>query len=145
VTGDTIFLFTKNKKAERLYVAENGVMANQTADNMFNQLKGNRLNGFFRDGDIEYVRAKGNAESIYYIRDEDSSFVGINKASGDIIDLRFANKEVEKVVFISEVKGTMYPVRDFPASESILSNFIWQEKRRPRSKFALLSNEVEKE
>jgi len=141
VTGDTIFLYTKNKKADRLYVAENGVMANKTSEEMFNQIKGNRINGYFRDGSLDYVRAKGNAESIYYIRDEDSSFVGINKARGDIIDLRFINKQVDRVVFVNEVKGTMYPLREFPSSESLLQGFQWQEKRRPKSKFSLLANE----
>ena len=110
VTGDTIYLYTKNKKADQLYVFENGLVINQTGEGMYNQVKGNRLFGYFLDGAIDYMRAKGNAESVYYVRDNEQLLVGINKATGDIIDLRFKNKELNRVVFISDVKGTMYPV-----------------------------------
>src|SRR5690606_18928482 len=38
VTGDTIYLYTKNKQADRLYVFENGLVINQSDQNMFNQV-----------------------------------------------------------------------------------------------------------
>lgn len=140
ITGDTIYLYTKNKKAERLFVFENGLLINKARDNMYNQIRGNRLNGYFNDGIIDYMRARGNAESIYYIEDDDSALVGVNKASGDIIDMRFANKELNRVVFINEVKGTMYPLTQFPEQEKLLRNFKWHEGRRPKTKFELFGD-----
>lgn len=140
VTGDTIYLYTKNKKAERLFVFENGLLINKSRENMYNQIRGNRLNGYFTDGMIDYMRARGNAESIYYIEDDDSALVGVNRASGDIIDMRFANKELNRVVFINDVKGTMYPLSQFPESERQLRNFQWHEARRPKSKFELFAD-----
>lgn len=140
VTGDTIYLFTKNKKADQLYVFENGLVINNAGSNMFNQVKGNRLYGYFNEGAIDYMRAKGNAESVYYVKDDDSLLVGVNRASGDIIDMRFLNGELNRVVFISEVKGTMYPVNQMPADEKQLRNFKWHENRRPKTKFELFGN-----
>lgn len=140
VTGDTIYLFTRNKKAEKLNVFENGFLINKSGENMYNQIRGNRLFGYFKDGAIDYMRAKGNAESIYYIKDEDSSLVGVNKASGDIIDLRFKDKALNEVVFISEVKGTMYPISQVPETERILRNFKWLDVRRPKTKFELFGD-----
>jgi lipopolysaccharide export system protein LptA len=140
VTGDTIYLYTKNKKAERLYVFENGLIINETGEGLFNQVKGNRLFGYFTDGAIDYMRAKGNAESIYYVRDDDELLVGINKATGDIIDMRFKAKELNRVVFISDVKGTMYPVAQMPEEEKTLRNFEWHEKIRPKTKYELFGN-----
>ena len=49
VTGDTIYLYTKNKQAERMYVFENGMLINRSADSLFNQIKANTLNGFFKN------------------------------------------------------------------------------------------------
>ena len=137
VSGDTIYIFTKNKKAERVYVFENGITVNKSGENMFNQLKGTRMNGYFKDGVIDYMRAKGNAESIYYARDKEDYLVGINRVAGDIIDLRFLNKELNRVVVMNEVKGTMYPVSQMPEGEKRLRNFKWQEDRRPKTKFEL--------
>ena len=86
------------------------------------------------------MRAKGNAESVYYVKDDDSLLVGVNRASGDIIDMRFLNGELNRVVFISEVKGTMYPVNQMPEDEKQLRNFKWHENRRPKTKFELFGN-----
>ena len=140
VTGDTIYLYTKNKKADRLYVFENGLLISKSRENMYNQIRGNRLNGYFVDGTIDNMRAKGNAESIYYIEDDDKALVGVNKASGDIIEMRFVNKELNRVVFINDVKGAMHPLSQFPESERTLRGFKWDDKRRPKTKFELFGD-----
>ena len=140
VTGDTIYMYTKNKKPHQLYVFENGLMINKTGEDMYNQIKGNRLYGYFTDGEIDNIRAKGNAESIYYAKDEEEKLIGINKASSDIIDMRFKNKELNKVVFISAVTGRMLPFRQATEEDRRLRSFMWHEKRRPKSKFELMGN-----
>jgi lipopolysaccharide export system protein LptA len=140
VTGDTIYMYTKNKKPYELNVFENGLMVNKTGVDMYNQIKGNRLFGYFTDGEINNIRAKGNAESIYYAKDDEERLIGINKASSDIIDMRFKNKELNKVVFISSVTGTMVPFRMATEEDRQLRSFKWHEKRRPKSKFELFGN-----
>lgn len=140
VTGDTIYMYTKNKKPHQLYVFENGLMVNKTGDDMYNQIKGNRLYGYFTEGEIDNIRAKGNAESIYYAKDEEEKLIGINKATSDIIDMRFKNKELNKVVFISAVTGKMLPFRQATEEDRRLRSFMWHEKRRPKSKFELMGN-----
>ncbi|WEK34757.1 MAG: OstA-like protein [Candidatus Pseudobacter hemicellulosilyticus] len=142
ITGDTIYLYTKNKQPDRLFVFENALAVNKltTGPNMYNQLKGNRLNGIFVDGAIDHFRSRGNAESVYYILDNDSALVGINKVQGDIIELRFKNKELFQVAVISEPSGTMLPVSQATEQDRFLRNFKWQEARRPKSKYELFGN-----
>lgn len=140
ITGDTIYLYTKNKNPDRLHVFENGFAVNLSDKGMYNQIKGNRLNGYFNNGEIDYMRAQGNAESIYYIKDEKNALVGINNATSDIIDMRFKNKELNKVVFISEVTGTMYPIKQATEENKTLRNFKWLEGKRPKTKFELFED-----
>ncbi|MDQ6761731.1 MAG: OstA family protein, partial [Bacteroidota bacterium] len=138
VTGDTIFLYTKNKKADRLYAFEKSMLVNKTTEGFFNQMAGKTLNGYFVDGKIDYMRVKGSqAESIYYARDDDSAYIGMNRASGDVIDLYFKNSSLTKVLFVNDVKGKMYPMREIPAEEKSLKNFIWLDERRPKNKLEL--------
>ncbi|MGN6492905.1 MAG: hypothetical protein ACTHLE_12975, partial [Agriterribacter sp.] len=73
ISGDTIFLHTKNKKPQRVEVWENAFSISKSNDEYFNQLKGNVINGYFADGEIEHIRAKGSAESLYYLQDDDSA------------------------------------------------------------------------
>lgn len=138
VSGDTIYLFTKKQKAERLYVFNNGMVGNQSNEKLFNQMSGRTLNGYFIDGNIDYIRVKGSpAESIFYPLDEDSAYVGMNRSSADAIDIFFVNKELNKVKYINDVNGTLYPLKQIPAGEDKLKGFIWLDSRRPKNKLDL--------
>jgi hypothetical protein len=143
ITGDTMYLYTKNKQAERIYVFENSMAINKTGDSMYNQISGKTLNGYFKDGTMNYTRTKGSpAQSIYYAQDDNGAMVGVNNASASYIDMRFENKELKKVIFINEVAGTMYPFKQTPADQKILRNFKWQENLRPKTKFELFEDAV---
>ena len=140
ISGDTIYLFTKNKTADQIFVFENAYSINKTPDNLFNQIRGNRLNGYFREGSIDYIRAKGNAESVYYLQDEDSAYLGMNYARADAISLYFVSKELKKVTWVNGVEGTTYPFNQIPDDKKTLRNFNWQENRRPKTKFELFGD-----
>jgi hypothetical protein len=138
IAGDTIYLFTKNKQPERLYVFESGLVVNKTKEGFFNQMAGKTINGYFVNGKIDYMRVKGTqAESIYYMQDEDSAYIGMNRATGDVIDLYFKKDELKKVLFVNEVKGNMYPMKQIPADQRQLKNFKWLDERRPKNKLEL--------
>jgi lipopolysaccharide export system protein LptA len=141
VTGDTMFLFTKNKKPDRLYVFENSLVVGKAYSNMYNQIKGNTLNGYFKDGVIDYMRSKGSAEAVYYIKDDSLNLVGVNKVNkADVIDMIFKNKTLNKVVLRQDADGTMYPIRKVNPDEMKLRNFKWLETLRPKTKFELYEN-----
>lgn len=138
VAGDTIYMYTENQKPKHLYVFYNGIIINQTDSMLFNQIGGRTVNGYFKDGAIDYVRVKGSpAESIFYPQDDDSAYTGMNRSSGDVIDIFFVNKELNKVKFINNVDGTMYPLKQIPADKKKLKNFKWLDNRRPKTKLEL--------
>jgi hypothetical protein len=137
ITGDTILLFTKNKKADRVQAFDNGFMVNKVDSQAFNQIKSTRMDGYFTNGDIDSVRARGYAQCIYYIQNDDSSFTGINESKSDMIDIYFRNKELHRVVFRSAVSGTIWPIRHKSPSEMRLQNFRWLENRRPKTKYEM--------
>jgi len=57
--------------------------------------------------------------------------------TGDVIDIRFVKKELNKVKFINNVDGVLYPISQTPADQKQLKNFKWLDKRRPKSKLEL--------
>ncbi len=137
ITGDTILLFTKNKKADKVEAFENGFMINRADSQAYNQIKSTRIDGWFVDGNIDSVRAMGFAECVYYLQDEDSAYTGVNQSASDIIDIYFAEKELDKVIFRSAVTGTIWPIKDKSPEEMQLTNFRWLESRRPKTKYEL--------
>jgi len=143
ITGDTILLFTKNKKADKVEAFENSFLINRIENDVYNQIKSSRMDGWFVDGNIDSVRAKAFAECIYYIQDEDSAYTGINQSQCDIIDIYFSagsngeKKELEKVVFRSAVTGTLWPISQKSPNEMQLPGFRWLEERRPKTKYEM--------
>jgi len=141
VTGDTMYLYTKNKKPERLYVFENSLVVGKTFTNMYNQIKGNTLNGYFKDGRIDFMRSRGSAEAVYYIRDDSLAFVGVNRVNkADVIDLIFRDKQLNKVVLRNDADGVMIHIKKANIDELKLRNFKWLEERRPKTKYELFAD-----
>jgi lipopolysaccharide export system protein LptA len=141
ITGDTMFLYTKNKKPDRLYVFENSLVVGKSNTNMYNQIKGNTLNGYFKNGEIDYMRSKGSAEAVYYIKDDSMALVGVNRVNkADVIDMIFSNRQLNKVVLRQDADGVMYPIRKVNPDDLKLRNFKWLEDRRPKTKYELFEN-----
>ena len=138
IAGDTINLFTKNRKADRIYVFDNGIIINEVNRQMYNQIAGRTLNGYFVNGTIDYMRVKGSpAESVFYPQDNDSAYTGMNRCKGDVIDIYFVNKAVNKIKFINDVDGIFFPLRQIPEDQKRLAKFKWLDSRRPKNKFEL--------
>lgn len=138
VTGDTMLLFTKNKEAERLFVFDRAMVVNQTKEGFFNQMAGKTLNAYFKNDKFDYIRLKGSqAECVYYLQDDDSAYIGMNRATSDVIDMLFDNGELQKIILINQVKGIMYPMYKIPEEQRALKDFEWLDKRRPKNRAEL--------
>lgn len=143
VTGDTIYMYLKNSKPERLYVFENAMALSQVDSTIyFNQVKGNTINAYFdTSGQIQFLRSKGNSENVYYATDEQGNFIGVNKNSSDVVEIRFADGKAKRVLLINGVDGTMYPMRQVNHEELKLRNFRWLNDIRPKSRYDILSSQ----
>jgi len=141
ITGDTIYLYTKNKKPERLYVFENAMAISKVdSTEYYNQVKGRTINALFVDGKIDFLKAKGNAENVYYGQDEQKKFIGVNKSNADIIEVVFEDSKPQKVTFRSNLDGTGFPMRQVNHEDLKLRSFKWLDAVRPKSKFEILAN-----
>jgi hypothetical protein len=61
----------------------------------------------------------------------------MNRSSGDVVDVYFAKQDVQKIKFINNVDGIMFPIKQIPADKKYLKNFEWQDKKRPKNKLEL--------
>ena len=138
ITGDTVFLFTQNQQPKRLYAFEKGMIVNRTKEGFFNQMAGKTINGYFIDGKIDYMNVKGSqSESIYYLQDDNQAYIGMNRASGDVINLYFLNEDLKKVIFINQINGVIFPMWQIPSDQKELKNFKWLDAQRPKNKLEL--------
>ena len=133
-------MFVQNKKPEQLSVFNNALAINKIdSTDFFNQIKGNRLNAWFNDGELTKMRCKGNAENIYFAMDNDRNIVGINHSNAQVIEITFENSEPAKVIFRNQLVGKLTPIRQTNKTDFKLNGFKWLEEQRPKSKFDILS------
>lgn len=142
ITGDTIYLYTENKKPHRFYVFENALAISRAEKELYNQVKGNTIDGIFKEGNIDFFRAKGSAENIYYTADEQGGFIGVNRSTSDVIDVTFKERKPYKVVFRNNLQGTLSPIKHIDPQDMHVRGFKWYDAKRPKTKFELLGNKV---
>jgi hypothetical protein len=105
----------------------------------YNQLKGNSITGYFKDEKISLLKTKGSpAQNVYYAQDESNKLVGVNQSFADQINIEFINNKPEKVIFINNLQGTMFPVNQVNHKELQVKNFKWLIDLRPKTKFAVI-------
>jgi len=95
--------------------------------------------GQFVDGEIDQFKTKGNSESLYYLQDQDSSYIGMTYSMADAIVMKFIKKELKRVTWINGVTGTTYPIKEIPEDKKELRGFKWLEALRPKSVADLIS------
>lgn len=138
LSGDTILMFTKNQTADKMLLKTNGFIINEAGPGMFNQIKGNVITGYVKGETLDWMHVEGNAETINFIKDKLGAYMSVNKAQCAIINIFFQKGEVEKVVQIKDVEGTVYPFTQRPMEQLQLENFKWDIKRQPKTKYELM-------
>ena len=135
LSGDTVYLQLKNKKLDNMLLQHNSFIVNtEEGDSThFNQVKGKIITGFFADGKLDRMFVDGNAESIYYVK-EDSVYSGMNRMLSSRIKVLFKDSKLKDIISILQPEGNYYPIDEIPADEDILKGFIWKPKERPKSK-----------
>ena len=75
----------------------------------------------------------GNGQTIYYAREEDGKYTGVNKAICSDIKIKFKKGKIDRIKFITMPEATFYPLKDFSPSMQKLDGFLWKNEERPAS------------
>jgi lipopolysaccharide export system protein LptA len=137
-TGDTIHVFIKNDKIHSFQILQNGFSVNTEGDSTkFNQVKGKKITGFMIDGELRNVYVDGNAESMYYSKDDKGNYDNLNHTVSSRIRFKFFNKELTDILTIKGVEGAVDPIDKLP-KETLLTGFIWKPELRPLNKVDII-------
>ncbi|MBS1588612.1 MAG: hypothetical protein JST52_03250 [Bacteroidetes bacterium] len=136
ITGDTILLYSDTSSIRKLFVPNNSFIISQAGpdqSNIFDQVQGKSITGYFEHNAIREMIVWPNAEAIQYAKDDIGAYLGMNQAQCDRIRVFFDSSEVKKIVLEQDVKQTMTPMRQVDFLNARLSRFIWLPDQRPKS------------
>ncbi len=111
LTGDTISIYTKDKKIDRLLVIGNAKAVYKTQPDTLveayttAELTGKELEAFFFNEKIDKVVTRKNAISVYTPAITDTLTTGTNTASGDSITLYFVKSSIKRVFISGGAEG----------------------------------------
>lgn len=107
-------------------------------DNKYNQIKGLKLFGNFIDNKLDRVKIDQNSELIYYMYDENSNLIGVDKAVASSILIYFKEKGMDQITFITNPEGVLYPEEFLDVNETFLNGFINRESEKINKKQMLI-------
>ena len=138
ITGDSIQLLnnTKTEKLDSLKILNNAliVQLDTIIDGVatYNQIKGRNMYGKFIEGKLKHFKVNGNAEVVYYNRNELGNLETITKQECSSIEFTLdKTNNIESVTYIKKPEGTSYPPKDLPENERTLKGFIWRKDEQP--------------
>jgi len=141
LTGDSISMLLVNEKIDRVELYPNGFIINKAHEELFNQIKGRHIFGYFKEGSLNKMLVEGNGESIYYGTDDKNAFIGANRAICSNMWIYMKDAQVNRIAFLAKPDATFFPIQTINPSEFRLKGFLWKEEFRPASKAALFSKE----
>ena len=136
ITGDSIHLISNSKTEtlDSLKVFNHAfIISKDSLGNGYNQISGQKLFGLFENNSLSTIDIVKNAESVYYLRNEDNELVGIDKSKSGSIKVWITDNSIDELRKYNQIGGKTHPEIEFPENEKILKGFHWREDERPKS------------
>ena len=132
MSGDSINIVIKDRAIDSLLMHPDAFIIQQDSIKGFNQVKGKQLTAYFKGKAIDYLHNQGNAESLYWLRDDDGSLIGVNFSQAAEMNIKMKNKQISTIRYYKDIKETLYPEEQLKDDMEYLDGFLWQSDIVPR-------------
>lgn len=132
LTGDSINIKTKEQAIDNMLMYPNAFVIQEDSIKGFNQVKGKQITAYFKDNEINNMFNEGNAETVYWLRDDDGSLIGINFSQSATMDIKIKDSQISNIKYYQNIKETLYPEEQLKDNMEYLKGFLWQGDVRPR-------------
>ena len=137
VTGDTICLQLDSNRLRSIYVPNNAFivsLAGPEKAELYDQVQGRTLRGFFKNNTITNMVVFPNSEAIYYSKDEHGAYIGVSQSKSERMRVFFEDQAIKKITFQQDVHQALTPLDKADLPNTRLSRFKWLQEKRPRTK-----------
>ena len=132
MSGDSINVIVKERSIDSLLMYPNAFVIQQDSIRGFNQVKGKRITTYFNGNEIDHMFNEGNAETVYWLRDDDGSLIGVNFSQSAMMDIKIRDRRIYNIKYYKNIKETLYPEEQLKDNQEYLNGFLWQEDIKPR-------------
>ncbi len=131
-SGDTIQMLMNGKSLQDILLKKNAFIINQDYTLLEDQLKGRDIQAHFELKKINFMDVQGNAESIYFIKDDEKGYIGTNFIQCSSMRFYFNPEEkIDHIDFFTKPKGNMLPLQD--GKTKFLEGYHPRNEEKPQS------------
>ena len=142
INADSMHFEIRGGTIDALYTVDNSFVASVDTLENYNQIKGRDMKARFQNGAISRVDVYGNGESIYYILENDSLMVGMNRILSSDIRIDFVDQQVDMIHTRPQTEGSLIPPHEILPDNERLGGFNWQAERRPSRRAVLYGEDT---
>lgn len=133
INSDSMAVYTRDELISKAHFMGNPIMGMEIDTMYYNQVKGKDIVTHFVDGQMYRNDVEGNAQTIYYMQQEDSPEVtGLMYIESASITFYFAEGDIDKITYKQNPTYVIYPMDMIPETQKLrLPDFEWYYDRRP--------------
>ena len=131
ISADVIHIQMRDGTVDYAHGIGAALTVKQETDTYYDQMAGKEMKAFIEDGELKRVEVSGNAETIFYPKEDNGDFIGMNRTQSSYVQVFLEDEQIHHVLFTTETTGTLYPTDQIPAGQDQLSMFFWATTERP--------------
>jgi len=133
ITAKYIEAFIINQTLDNFKLYDDGLIISKEDSNYFNQVKGDKIIGYFKHNNLYKIDIFKKSETIYFPTDE-YGVIGINKSKSKNITILLKHNEIHRIIYRDTYEGGLLPLEELNPKNTKVRNFIWLEDKRPQNK-----------
>lgn len=131
IAADSITVYIVNGVVDHAVGVGNALCVMHDTLEYYNQMSGKQVIVYMVEGEVKNVDTDGNALTIYYAKEDDGDYVGMNTTVSSFIRMYVSNRKIHHMRFTKETTGILYPMDQIPEGGDRLEMFFWEETARP--------------
>lgn len=132
-SADSIEMHLKNKQIKDIILNRKAMIVSELFQLYYDQIKGKTIIADFDSSEIKEMWVTGNAESIYYPRDDQSAFIGVNQTICSKMYFTFRKGQIQLLKYYGDNSSVMLPMSDAKHDSMRLEGFHWRADERPHN------------
>ena len=133
ISADSMVVFIVNGSVEHAVGYVNALCVMEDTLDYYNQMSGKEVTAYLKDGEVKLIDMSGNALTVYYPKEQDGEYVGLNTTASSFIHMYIEDQEIHHIRFTKETTGVLYPMDQIPGGADKLALFFWAAEARPNS------------
>ena len=134
LSGKHINIRVTNNQVQSFLLENNAFIISEGSSTLFNQIKGRKMLGHFKNNKLYKIDVLGNGETVYVLKDESDLITGVNTVNSSEMRIDVKEKNIQRISFQEEPDATLYPYQELPEKWKLLKGFSWRKSEKPLTK-----------